>query len=172
MSEIVVAYGERREIGANNSLLWNHGEMQTDMRRFRRITIGGTVIMGRKTLESMRWMPLEARRNVVVSKSLTDLPRGIEIAESLEEAYDLAGSQEDVYIIGGQQLYQAALDEGSVSRVFATEVKETFPNADTFFPVLDQTRWRETARIPHKADEFNKFNYDLVAYESKSRNLR
>lgn len=165
--DIVVAYDESRAIGRNNELLWEVGEMKEDMKRFRSLTLEKTVIMGRKTLESINNTALPRRRNIVVSTSLdVDIPN-IEIARTFEEAYDFAGGGNGVFVIGGQQLYQSSLEAGVVDTIFATEVQAAIPDADRYFPDLATDQWKETERIAYPADQYNLYDYEFVKYERK-----
>lgn len=157
MKSIIVAYDNNRGIGAAGDLLWVR-ELPADLARFKELTTGHPIIMGRKTFESIG-RPLPNRRNIVISHSDIDA-EGIESTHSLEEAYHLVGD-EDVYVIGGGQIYAQALPD--VDRILATEVNETFA-AEIFFPSLDSDIWHEVSRERHTSDEYNKYNYDFVTY--------
>lgn len=163
---IIVAYDENHAIGKNNQLLWKMGEMPDDMRRFRTLTEGGVVIMGRKTLESIGMRALPHRKNIVVSHTLPKTLTDIEVVRSLEEVYKLVNTEES-FIIGGQQLYQEALDLDVISRIYATEVKASFDSADSFFPSIQSEEWNETERSTHLADLNNNYSYDFVTYDRK-----
>ncbi|MDB5177839.1 MAG: dihydrofolate reductase, partial [Candidatus Saccharibacteria bacterium] len=130
MKRIIVAYDKNRGIGASNDLLWVR-DLPADLRHFRELTTGSTVVMGRKTYESIG-KPLANRDNIVISRSPLEI-EGVKTVSSLDKAYKLA-STEDVYIIGGGQIYNMALE--TVDEVVATEVDETFPQAEIFFPPL------------------------------------
>lgn len=157
MKYMVVAYDRRRGIGADNDLLWQR-DLPADLAHFRQLTMGGTIIMGRKTYESIG-RPLPQRQNIVVSRSLQALP-GVEVVGSLPEAYALA--QHDIFIIGGGSIYAQALPDTDV--MYATEVAADFPQADVFFPALPEGVWQETAREHHEADADNRYAFDFVTY--------
>lgn len=136
---LVVAVARNRGIGKDNQLPWRLPE---DLKRFKALTLGHAVIMGRATHESIG-RPLPQRRNIVVSTTKSDFP-GCERATSLAEALELAW-QRDVMplVIGGARLYAEALP--LASHLFLTEV-DRLVDADTFFPEFDRSRWREVKR--------------------------
>lgn len=154
---MVVAYDEQRGIGANNGLLWGH-DLPDDMQHFRTLTTGNTVVMGRKTYESIG-KPLSHRRNIVVSSSAVD--GDVETIAAPEQLDTLVTPDETVCIIGGGQLYRSMLDQTDI--IYATEVLETFPQATVFFPELDD-EWRETSREHRAADGRNLYDFDFVTY--------
>ncbi len=158
MRSIIVAYDQNRGIGAANDLLWKR-DLPADLRHFKELTTGSAIIMGRKTYESIG-RPLPNRQNIVISRQ-GELIEGVTVVTSLEDAY-AAVTSDDVYIIGGGQIYELAL--GSVDQVLATEVEASFSVSDVFFPVLDATMWQESSREHHDADENNKYPFDFVTY--------
>ena len=144
MSEIVIiaAVARNRVIGKDNKLLWNIPE---DMAHFKALTSGHTVIMGRKTWESLppRFRPLPGRRNIVISRQTDYAAPGAEIAGSLENALQLASTAETLFVIGGAEIYAQAL--GLADRLELTEVNLA-PEADAWFPAIDPQRWQAAAR--------------------------
>jgi dihydrofolate reductase len=158
MRSIIVAYDQNRGIGAANDLLWKR-DIPADLRRFKELTTGSAIIMGRKTYESIR-RPLPNRQNIVISRQGEPI-EGVTVVTNLNDAY-AAATTEDIYIIGGGQIYELALD--SVDQILATEVDASFPAADVFFPELDETVWQESSREHHAADENNKYPFDFVIY--------
>lgn len=158
MKQILVAYEKNRGIGADNDLLWQR-DLPADLKHFKDATTDTTVIMGRKTFESIG-RPLPNRQNIVISRTLNELS-GIAIARSLKEAYELA-THETISIIGGAQVYAEALD--SADTIMATEVEASFPEATVFFPAIDPEVWHEASREHHDADESNKYSFDFVTY--------
>lgn len=159
MKAIVVAMDRRNGIGAKNDLLWR---LPADLAHFKALTIGKSVIMGRKTYESIG-RPLPNRQNIVV----TSRPVGVEgvlSCQSLEAAYAMA--QYDVRIAGGGQIYAAALDD--MDTLYVTEVDAEFPQATVFFPEINCDVWQEVSRDHHDADEKNIYAYDFVTYERKT----
>lgn len=162
MKTIIVAYDQRRGIGAKNDLLWKH-DLPADLRHFKETTMNGAIIMGRNTFNSIG-RALPGRHNIVIMHGL-DLISDVTIAHSLEEAYDAAASDPEIFIIGGAQIYAQAIN--TVDRIIATEVEASFANADTFFPVIDKALWQETSRTHHASDERNLYAYDFVTYDRK-----
>lgn len=156
---IIVAYDRRRGIGINNKLPWGRS-LPADLRHFRQLTTGGTVIMGRKTYESIG-RPLPNRQNIVLTHTKLD---SVATASSLESAFAMA-SEDEVFVIGGATVYAAALKLNAISRVYATEVDTALP-ADTVFPELDDT-WRKVSEEPHAADADNAYPYKFVVYEKQ-----
>lgn len=158
MKYIIVAYDKNRAIGANNALPWA-GNMKTDMARFKQLTTGNTVIMGRKTFESIG-RALPNRQNIVLSSQDINASE-IQAVDSLDEAYAAVRPGSETYVIGGGQIYALAHD--TVDAILATEIDTVVDNADTFFPVLGP-EWRETSREHHEADESNAYAFDFVTY--------
>lgn len=158
MKSIVVAFDQQRGIGAQNDLLWQR-DLPADLKHFKDLTTGHTIIMGRRTFESIG-RALPNRRNIVVSSTLE--PRDdIEVAASLEEAYERALGDE-VFVIGGGQLYEHALK--SIDQLYVTEVQATFPEATVFFPPISPEQWKEVSREHHEADNRNMYAFDFVRY--------
>lgn len=156
---MIVAMAEDRSIGANNELLWH---LPADLKRFRQITMGNTIVMGRNTWLSLPNGALPGRRNVVVSRTLTAL-EGAEVYPSIEEALTQLSHEEEIFVIGGGQVYEQCLPRAT--KLYLTVVEAEFASADTFFPELDSGAWivvREE-RVP--ADERNSLAsvyYELV----------
>ena len=160
MKTIVVAYDKNRGIGAANDLLWQR-DLPDDLKHFKEVTMGGAIIMGRKTFESIG-RALPGRQNIVVSRDGSLLIDGAAVATSLDAAYAMVEPGRETYIIGGGQIYTLALD--AVDRIFATEVDASFPNADVFFPPVDTAVWQEKDRVHYSADERNRYAFDFVTY--------
>lgn len=160
MKTIIVAVDKNNAIGARNDLLWDMGTMRDDMANFKRLTTGNTVIMGRRTFESMGSRPLPNRQNIVVSSRPTGVD-GVISALSLEAAYALA--QYDIFVMGGGQIYAAAIDD--MDRLIVSHIDAEFPGADVFFPQIDLSKWHETSREHFDANERNAYAFDVVTYE-------
>lgn len=163
MKSIVVAYDRKRGIGADNDLLWQR-DLPADLAHFKRLTTGKSIVMGRKTFESIGSRPLPNRQNIVLSSRPTGVDKVL-TAHSLEAAYALA--QYDVAVIGGESVFRVALPD--VDTIYATEVDAEFPQATVFFPEIAMNEWHETAREHHEADEKNKYAFDFVTYERIKR---
>ena len=142
MLSLIAAVARNHAIGKDNQLLWHLPE---DMKHFRETTRGKPVIMGRKTWESLpeAFRPLPGRHNIVVSRDPAYTAPGADLAGSLEAALTLAGDAQEVFVIGGEQLYRAALP--LADRLYLTEV-EVAPEADAFFPEVDRALWQESER--------------------------
>lgn len=160
MKSIVVAYDKNYGIGAENDLLWLR-DLPADLRHFKQTTMGGAIIMGRKTFDSIG-VPLPGRQNIIISRSPMII-EGATAVTSLDDAYAAVEPGRETYIIGGGQIYEAAL--ATADRIVATEVDAEFPQATVFFPELDKAIWREVSHEHHNADERNKYSFDFVVYE-------
>ncbi|RWU04870.1 dihydrofolate reductase [Pedobacter chitinilyticus] len=155
---IVVAISENNAIGKDNQLLWH---LPSDLKHFKNITTGHTIIMGRKTYDSIG-KPLPNRRNIIITRQKDLNLEGVEVVNSLEEALSLSKDEEEVFIIGGAEIYKQAV---AVShRIYLTRVHQEF-EADAFFPELDHETWREIEKVDHLPDEKNKFAYTFSTLE-------
>ncbi|MGN6701565.1 MAG: dihydrofolate reductase [Burkholderiaceae bacterium] len=152
---LIVAMDRRRGIGIRNALPWRLPE---DLAFFKRTTTGHPIVMGRKTYDSIG-RPLPNRRNIVVTRDRDWRRDGVEVAHSLEEAAALAGDGEH-FVIGGAELFAAALALPATTRMLVTEIDHAF-DCDTFFPATDPAAWREVARETHRS-ETNGFYFALV----------
>ena len=133
------------------------------MKHFRETTSGGTIIMGRKTYESIG-RPLPNRENIVVTRTPFETD-GLICATSLDEAYAKA-SRDNIYVIGGGQIYTQALDD--MDKLYVTYVDAEFPDATVHFPQIACEDWAEISRDHHDPDEKNRYGYDFVVYERAS----
>ncbi|WP_288461439.1 dihydrofolate reductase [uncultured Chryseobacterium sp.] len=159
MTTIVVAMGEKNEIGFENQLLWH---LPKDLKHFKEITSGHPVIMGRKTYESIG-KPLPNRTNIVVSRKTDWFEEGILIVGSIKEAVKFAKKiDEDVFIIGGGKIYKQTMD--IVDKLEVTLVKADL-EADTFFPKIDPKIWKKTDEICHEKDEKNQYDFCFQTFE-------
>jgi dihydrofolate reductase len=144
VSEIVIiaAVARNRVIGKDNRLLWSIPE---DMAQFKALTAGHTVVMGRKTWESLppRFRPLPGRRNIIISRQTDYAAPGAEVANSLEVALKLASTAATVFVIGGEQIYSQVL--AVADRLEITEV-DLEPEGDTWFPEIAAVDWERTAK--------------------------
>ena len=157
MVSLIVAIAENGVIGDNNSLLWN---IREDMRRFRTTTSGHPVVMGRKTYDSIG-RPLPKRTNVVITRSDISI-EGCQVVHSLEEAISLFPQDEEIFIIGGAQIYEQALP--LVDRLYLTVVHRAY-EGDTSFPSLDMSQWREIAREEFVRGEEFDAPFSFIDYE-------
>ena len=152
----IVAAAENGVIGRDNGLIWR---LSGDMKRFKALTTGHSVIMGRKTFESMG-KALPNRRNIVISRNPDYQAAGCEMASGIEEALRLVATEEEVFIIGGGTIYRELWDKAD--RLYLTVV-HTQPEGDTSIPETG-THWKEVFREEHLADEKNEFDYTFVDY--------
>ena len=168
MISLIAAIGKNYELGKKNTLLW---DLPADMKHFRDITRGHTVIMGQKTFESIG-NPLPNRRNIVVTRNTLFEADGIEISFSLEDTLKSfknsppAGGEE-VFVIGGGEIYKQSMD--LADRLYITHVDAEFHDADTFFPEIIPIAWNETSHEEHKADTDNAYGYTFSTYEKLTK---
>ena len=156
MITIIAAVARNRAIGYENKLLY---WLPNDLKRFKALTTGHTIIMGRKTFESLPKGALPNRRNIVLSRSRQEFP-GCETFASLQEALDHCNKDEDVYIIGGASVYEQAMKVAD--RLCLTEIDDTPKHTDAFFPPYDG--WKVESREEHAIDEKHAYKYAFVDY--------
>lgn len=158
MISIIVAIAQNGTIGDNNSLLWH---IKEDMRFFRTTTSGHAVIMGRKTFESLGSKPLPKRKNIVITRS--DLTfEGALTAHSLDEAIAMAEGDEETFIIGGAQIYRAAL--AVADRMYITRVERDY-QGDTSFPEVDYSQWQLVSEERHERGEEYEWPFSFLTYD-------
>lgn len=155
---IVVAISENNAIGKDNKLLWH---LPNDLKHFKQITSGNTVIMGRKTFDSVG-RPLPNRRNIIITRNNKAID-GCEVVHSIEEALKLCVNEIEVFIVGGAEIYKQSID--ITDFIYLTEVHKTF-EADTFFPEIDKKKWTEIERKDYEADEKNKIPYSFITLKN------
>ncbi len=158
---IIVAIAKNNAIGFENKLLY---WLPNDLKRFKALTTGNTIIMGRKTFESLPKGALPNRRNIVLSRNTdsSSFP-GAECYDSLEKALNSCSDSEEVFIIGGASIYEQALP--IANRLCLTCIDDTPNNADTYFPEINTTEWKETFREEHDIDEKHNQRYTFVNLE-------
>jgi len=155
---IIVAIAKNYAIGFENKLLY---WLPNDLKRFKALTTGHTIIMGRRTFESLPKGALPNRRNIVLSRQDIDFP-GAERYASLEAALSQCQAEEEIFIIGGASVYQEALP--LANRLYITHIEDTPEDADAFFPTIDPTFWEATDREAHPTDEKHLYPYQFVNY--------
>lgn len=153
---IIAAVANNRAIGYQNKLLY---WLPNDLKRFKALTTGHTIIMGRNTYLSLPKGALPNRRNVVLSRTAKDFP-GCEVFSSLEKALKSCKDDEQVFIIGGARVYEQAI--ALADRLCLTEIDDTPQEADAFFP--DYSDWRIETKEAHPKDEKHAFEYAFVDY--------
>lgn len=154
---IIAAVAKNRAIGYQNKLLY---WLPNDLKRFKALTTGHTIVMGRRTFESLPKGALPNRRNIVLSRGAGNFP-GCDSYTSLEEALSHCSPEEDIYIIGGATVYEQAIDRAD--RLCLTEIDDTPQQADAYFPPYDG--WRVASREEHLPDEKHAYAYAFVDYE-------
>ncbi len=159
MISLIAAIGKNNELGKGNALLFN---LPADMKYFRETTSGHGVIMGRKTFESIG-RPLPKRRNIVITREKNYKKEGIEIAHSLEEAVKLFDKKEEIFIIGGAEIYKQGIE--IADKLYISHVDGEDKDADAFFPEIIPIVWNEISHIEHKKDSENPFNYTFSIYD-------
>lgn len=156
---IVVAIAANNAIGKNNKLLWH---LPKDMKHFKELTTGHTVIMGRKTFDSVG-KPLPNRRNIVVTRQNMEI-NGCEVVNSLEDALELAAGEAEVDIVGGAEIYHQAMP--LTNYIYLTIVHQDF-DADTFFPDIKDDEWQEISREYHQPDEKNAIPFSFITLKRR-----
>lgn len=152
---ILVATDERGAIGRDGGLPWH---LPNDLRRFKALTMGKPVVMGRRTWASIG-RPLPGRHNIVISRQPGFTAPGATVVGSLEAAFAAAGDVPEVCIIGGAEVYRLALPR--TGRIHLTRIHATVA-ADTYFPALEAAQWREAGREDHPADDRHAYAYSFV----------
>lgn len=171
MISLIAAVAENGAIGFENKLLY---WLPNDLKRFKALTSGHTIVMGRRTYESLPKGALPNRRNIVLSRNAAFQAPGVEVFPSLEEALKAVGKgaanivadatqpDNEVFVIGGASVYKEALP--LADRLCLTLVHDTPKEADAFFPTLDPTEWKVEEEERHDADERHAFAYTFVNY--------
>ena len=164
---LVVAMGENRAIGRGGDLPWH---LHSDMRYFRKVTMGKPVIMGRLTSKSLG-RALDGRLNIVLTRNAAFAPPGAVMAYNLEEAFDVArraaqrAGVDEIMVIGGADVFRAVLP--LAGRIYLTEV-EAAPDADTWFPELDRNEWRQVSREVHQVGPRDDHAFSFVVLDRKN----
>lgn len=159
MLSLIVAMDRNNAIGRAGGMPWH---LPADLKHFKRVTLGKPLIMGRRTHESIG-RALPGRRNIVVTRNRGYAAAGCEVAHSLEEALALTATEPEVMVIGGEQLYRAALPQAE--RIYLTRIDAAIAGADTFFPELESTCWNEIHHERRTTDERNAYGCTFVLLE-------
>lgn len=157
---IIAAIAQNNAIGNENKLLY---WLPNDLKRFKALTTGHTIIMGRRTFESLPKGALPNRRNIVLSRQEGMKFEGAECFRSLDEALRQCQQEEEIYIIGGASVYHQALP--LANRLYITRIEDTPSSADAYFPEIDSKEWKETEKDAHPIDEKHLFPYTFINYE-------
>ena len=159
---IIVAVTKNMAIGRGGDLLFHISE---DLRRFKALTMGHPIIMGRKTFESFPNGALPGRRNMVITRQADYVANGAETVGSLQQAIDAVEQCDEAFVIGGGEIYTQALPHAS--KLYLTIIDADVADADTFFPEYDQQDWEEVSREDHDADERNPYPYSFIELRRK-----
>ena len=160
MIAIIAAIDKNNALGFENKLLFY---LPDDLKRFKALTTGHTVVMGRKTFDSLPKGALPNRRNIVLSRSAKLVLPGAEVYPSLEEALKHCEAEEQVFIMGGASVYRQAMP--LADKLFLTEIEAEATQADVYFPAIDKTVWHETKRDARSADDRHPYDFSFVDYE-------
>jgi dihydrofolate reductase len=168
MISLIAALTQNKVIGKNNDLPWH---LPDDMKHFMNTTKGHAVIMGRKNFDSLpaKFKPLKDRHNIVISANPDYIALGATVVDSwqsaLKEAEKHSGNDEEIFVIGGAQIYAIALP--FATRLYLTEINATL-DGDTFFPSFNKGGWSEVSRNHHPADARHAYAFDFVLYERRN----
>ncbi|MBO7192683.1 MAG: dihydrofolate reductase [Bacteroidaceae bacterium] len=155
---LIAAIAKNNAIGVGNKLIY---WLPNDLKRFKELTTGHTIIMGSNTFRSLPKGALPNRRNIVLSRKEKEFP-GCETFSSIEEALANCTNEDIVYIIGGEMLYRTALPLADI--LCLTEIDDTPQEADAFFPDFAKNEWETIESEEHTIDEKHEFNYRFVTY--------
>ncbi len=158
---LIVAMASNRVIGLNNNMPWH---LSADLKKFKQITMGSPILMGRKTFESIG-RPLPGRRTIILSRNESYQQPGCLVMQSIEAALESCRGDEEVFIVGGEDLYKALLPQASY--LYITEIHKDFAG-DTWFPDIDETQWQEVTREDINNDESVAFSYSFVTLQNKA----
>ncbi|HRC32734.1 MAG TPA: dihydrofolate reductase [Bacteroidia bacterium] len=158
---LVVAVSKNLAIGKNNALLW---KLSDDLKLFKKITSNATVIMGRKTFDSIG-KPLPNRRNIIISRNQDFEASGCEVFDTLAHALEACHTDKEVFVVGGAQIYNVALP--LAHKIYITKVDATFDDADTFFPAFNMNNWNIITEQKYSANEKNEYDFTFYELERK-----
>lgn len=160
MISIIVAIGDKNNaIGRKGDLLCH---LPNDLKHFKQITSGSTVIMGKRTYFSLPKHPLPNRRNIVITDIAGEQIEGAETVYSINEAIEAVKDEQESFIIGGGMVYKQFMP--IADKLYITHIHHTWTDADTFFPEIDSKVWKLTKEEYHSADELNPFDYTFAEY--------
>ncbi|MCF6223607.1 MAG: dihydrofolate reductase [Flavobacteriaceae bacterium] len=157
MLTIIAAIAKNNALGKDNKLIWH---LPADLKRFKKVTSGHHVIMGRKTYESLG-KPLPNRTNIIISRDKNYIANDCVVVHSLTDAIKAAATDNNPFILGGAEIYKQAMEVADILDL--TFVHHEF-DADAFFPKIDADIWKEESKVDFNADEKNKYTYSFVKY--------
>ncbi len=159
---LIAAIDENGGIGKNNDLLCY---LPTDLKHFKALTLNHSIVMGRKTFQSLPKGALPKRRNIVLSKNKNFTAPNIDIISSIDELFNICNEQEKIFVIGGGMIYNLFLPKAT--HLHLTHIHHSF-SADTFFPKINFDEWQITNTIDNQADEKHKYSFSFVDYVRKN----
>ncbi|MBW6480452.1 MAG: dihydrofolate reductase [Bacteroidales bacterium] len=159
---LIAAVANNNVIGGDNKLLWN---LPADLKRFKELTMGHTLIMGRKTFESIG-KALPGRRTVIVTRQNDYKAEGCEIASDLKDAICKVREESDVFVAGGGEIYRQVIGLHYARRIFMTRVYANF-EGDSFFPNIDPEKWELVERDEFQPDEKNPYPFAFLTYKRR-----
>ncbi|MCG8616932.1 MAG: dihydrofolate reductase, partial [Desulfobacterales bacterium] len=154
----IVAVSENDVIGRDNDLPWHLSE---DLKRFKRLTTGHAIIMGRGNWEAMRCRALPGRRNIVITRKTDYTTNGADVVQTLDEAMALVVDDDEPFIIGGGDIYRLALEADIVDTMYITRV-DAEVEGDTTFPSYDASQWETIASVQHSADARHAYGFTIL----------
>lgn len=162
MLSLIVAIAENYAIGKKGDLLCH---LPNDLKHFKQVTSGCTVLMGERTFFSLPKHPLPNRRNIVLTDVRGKTFEGAEAAYSIEELVSKVGADEEAFVIGGGMVYRQMMP--LCDKLYITHIHHSWPDADTFFPEIDSAIWKQISAERHEADENNPYDYTFAEYVKK-----
>ncbi len=157
---LIAAIAENHAIGKNNDLLWH---MPNDFKRFKQVTSGHYILMGRKTFESFP-KPLPNRTHVIITRQKEYHNEGCIVVSDLEKAIQICPKNEDVFVIGGGEIYSQAIL--FADQLDITKIHHSF-DADVYFPQIDPSIWELTSEVFHSKDDKHSYDYSFLTYKRK-----
>ncbi len=161
---MIVAQAQNGAIGKNNEMIWH---LPDDLKYFKDQTRHHHILMGRKNFDSLgeKYQPLPQRVNIVITRNKNWQHDGVKVFHDVEEGVKFAqeNKEEELFIIGGGEIYKLGLP--IADKLYITEVKANFPDAEAFFPEIDKSQWKEISRVHHPIDDRHQFEFDYVIYE-------
>lgn len=162
MLNLIVAIAENNAIGKAGDLLCH---LPNDLKHFKEITTGAIVVMGKNTFFSLPRRPLPNRRNIVLTRDIAFTYENTEVAHSMDELQTMLQDNENVFIIGGGNVYEQFMTK--VDKLYITHIHHTWQDADTFFPEIDPAIWQCVSEEYHEADEKHLYPYTFAVYTQK-----
>lgn len=157
----IVAAAENNAIGIDNQMPWH---LPNDFKYFKAKTMDHSIVMGRKTFESIG-KALPGRRNIVISRQPQFKAEEVDVANSIDAVMNYCRDEKEIFIIGGAEIFKQSLH--LADEVLFTKVHTDIPNADSFFPELPEQEWELVSQAPHHKDEKHKFDYTFEVYKRK-----